>query len=68
MSIESFIREIESRKKTEIESFEKEFNDKKTEIETKKNETIKDLSENYDKESKTRSERESARIIESGKL
>mgnify|MGYP001303196057 CR=1 FL=1 len=68
MSIESFIREIESRKKTEIESFEKEFNDKKTELETKKNETIKDLSENYDKESKTRSERESARIIESGKL
>ena len=56
MSIESFIREIESRQKTEIESFEKEFNEKKTEIETKKNETIKDLSENYEKESKTRSD------------
>ena len=68
MSIESFIREIESRKKTEIESFENEFNKKKSDIETEKNATVKEMSENYEKESKARSERESARIIEGGKL
>ena len=68
MSIESFIREIESRKKAEIESFENEFNKKKSDIETEKNATVKEMSENYEKESKARSERESARIIEGGKL
>ena len=68
MSIESFIREIEGRKKTEIESLENEFNSKTAEIETKKNATLQEISENYEKESKKRSERESARIIESGKL
>ena len=68
MSIESFIREIETRKKTEIESFESEFNKKKSDIETEKNATVKEMSENYEKESKARSERESARIIEGGKL
>ena len=48
MSIESFIREIESRKKTEIESFENEFNKKKSDIETEKNATVKEMSENYE--------------------
>ena len=68
MSIESFIREIESRKKKDIESFETELNKKKSEIETKKNTMLKEISEKYEKEAKSRSERESARIIESAKL
>ena len=68
MSIESFIREIEDRKKTEIESLENEFKERTTELETEKNATLQELSENYEKESKIRSDRESARIIEGGKL
>ena len=68
MSIESFIREIEDRKKSEIKSLESEFNSKTAEIETEKNATLQELSENYEKESKIRSDRESARIIEGGKL
>ena len=68
MSIESFIREIEGRKKTEIESLESEFNEKTSKMETEKNSTLQELSENYEKESKISSDRESARIIEGGKL
>ena len=68
MSIESFIREIEDRKKSEIKSLESEFNSKTAEIETEKIATLQELSENYEKESKIRSDRESARIIEGGKL
>ena len=66
MSIESFIREIEDRKKSEIKSLESEFNLKTAEIETEKNATLQELSENYEKESKIRSDREAARIIEDG--
>ena len=68
MSIESFIREIEGRKKAEIESSQNEFNEKTAKIETEKNATLQEISENYEKESKIRSDRESARIIEGGKL
>ena len=50
MSIESFIREIETRKKTEIESLENEFKERTTELETEKNATLQELSENYEKE------------------
>ena len=52
MSIESFIREIEDRKKSEIKSLESEFNSKTAEIETEKIATLQELSENYEKESK----------------
>ena len=68
MSIESFIREIEDRKKSEIKSLESEFNEKTSKMETEKNATLQELSENYEKESKIRSDREAARIIEGGKL
>jgi len=68
MSIDSFILEIDSRKKNEIESLDKELEEKKAAIESKKNSTIKEFQERYANEAKIRSEREASRIIESGKL
>lgn len=68
MSIDSFILEIDSRKKNEIEVLDKELEEKKATIESKKNSTIKEFQERYANEAKIRSERETARIIEAGKL
>ena len=68
MSIETFIQEIESRKKSDMSTLEKELNEKKSEIEDKKNTAIQELKDNYDKEAKSRSDREAARILEGGKL
>ncbi len=68
MSIENFLHEMENRKKKEITNFDKELDDKKSAAETKKNTTIKEIQEHYSKEAKIKSERESSRIIEGGKL
>jgi len=68
MSIDSFILEIDNRKKNEIEILDKELEEKKAAIESKKNSTIKEFQERYANEAKIRSEREAARIIEAGKL
>jgi vacuolar-type H+-ATPase subunit E/Vma4 len=68
MSIDSFILEIENRKKNEIEVLDKELEDKKVAIESKKSSTVKELQERYANEAKIRFERETARIIEGGKL
>ena len=68
MSIDTFLHEIENRKKKDIENLNKELNDKKSATETKKNTAIKELQEHYSKEAKIKSERESSRIIEAGKL
>ena len=68
MSIEIFIQEIESRKKSDMSTLEKELNEKKSEIEDKKNTVVQELKDNYEKEAKSRSDREAARILEGGKL
>ncbi len=68
MSIDIFLQEIESRKKKDISNIDKEFDDKKSEIETKKNTAVKELQEQFSKEAKTTSEKEASRIIEAGKL
>ncbi len=68
MSIDIFLDEIESRKKKEINDLDKEFDDKKSEAEIKKNTTIKELEEHYSKEAKTKSEKEASKIVEAGKL
>jgi len=49
LSIDIFLQEIESRKKKDISNIDKEFDDKKSEIETKKNTTIKELQEHFTK-------------------
>ncbi len=68
MSIDIFLQEIESRKKKDISNIDKEFDDKKSEIETKKNTAVKELQEHFSKEAKTNSEKKASRIIEAGKL
>ena len=68
MSIDIFLQEIESRKKKDISNIDREFDDKKSEIETKKNTAIKELQEHFSRESKTNSEKKASRIIEAGKL
>ena len=68
MSIDTFVLEIENKKKQDIENLDKELHDKKLEIETKKNTTTKELQEHYANDARIKSERESARIIEAGKL
>jgi len=68
VNIDTFLHEIEDRKKNDIDKLDKEFNDKKSETELKKNTTIKELQEQYSKNAKTKSEREASRIVEAGKL
>jgi len=68
MSIETFLLEIENRKKKEIESLEKDLAEKKSKLQTEMNITVKEIQEKFANESKIKSEREYARIIEAGKL
>lgn len=68
MSIDSFVLEIENRKKKDIETLDKESDEKKTAIESKKSTAIKELQESYANEAKIKSDREAARIVEAGKL
>jgi len=68
VSIDTFIDEIENRKKNDLADLDKKLNDKKSETEGKKNSAVKELKENYANEAKTKAEREGARIVEAGKL
>ena len=68
LSIDTFIQEIETRKKNDLAELDKKLNDKKSETNTKKNSAIKDLKDNYANEANTKAEREGARIVEAGKL
>ncbi len=68
LSVDTFIQEIESRKKNDLAELDKKLNDKKSEIDSQKNTAVKELKQNYENEAKTKAEREGARIIEAGKL
>lgn len=68
MSIETFLLEIENRKKREIDSLDKDLAEKKSKLETELNITVKEIQEKFANEAKVKSEREYARIIEAGKL
>ena len=68
MSIDTFIQEIETRKKNDLAELDKKLNDKKSEIDAKKNSQVKQLKEKYTNEAKTKADREGARIVEAGKL
>jgi len=68
MSIETFLLEIENRKKREIESLEKDLTEKKSKLQTEMNITVKEIQEKFANEAKIKSEREYARIIEAAKL
>src|SRR5207249_9089081 len=68
MSIETFLLEIENRKKREIEGLEKDLTEKKAKLQAEMNYTVKEIQERFANEAKIKSEREYARIIEAAKL
>lgn len=68
MSIETFIQEIENRKRKELEGLEKGLTEKKSKLQSEMNHTIKEIQERFSTEAKIKSEREQARIIEASKL
>ncbi len=68
MSIDIFLHEIENRKKNDITNIDKEFDDKKSETEIKKNTAVKGIQERYSNEAKIKSVKEASKIVEAGKL
>jgi V/A-type H+/Na+-transporting ATPase subunit E len=66
--LDIFIQEIENRKEREISLLESTLVEKKAEIKHKKENTIKELQEQYIQEAKVKSQKESARIVEAAKL
>ena len=68
MSIETFIQEIENRKRKEIENMEKDLQENKSKLQAEMNHTIQETQERFSIEAKVKSEREQARIIEASKL
>ena len=68
MSIETFIQEIENRKRKEIENMEKDLQENKSKLQAETNHTIQETQERFSIEAKVKSEREQARIIEASKL
>ena len=68
MSIETFLLEIENRKKRELESLDKDLADKKSKLQNEMDMTVREIQEKFANEAKIKSEREHARIIEAAKL
>ncbi len=68
MSIETFLLEIENRKKRDLEKLNKELDEKGTAIQNERDAQIREIKENFANEAKLKSEREFARIIEAAKL
>ena len=64
MSIDTFIQEIETRKKNDLAELDKKLNDKKSETDAKKNSQVKELKEKYANEAKTKADREGAIRVE----
>ena len=68
MSIETFLLEIENRKKRDLARLNKELDEKGTAIQKQRDAQIKEIQEHFANEAKLKSERELARIIESARL
>ena len=68
MSIETFIEEINSRKRRELEALNTRLAEEKTALQIKKDNTMKDIHEYFSNEAKLKSEREAARIVEAARL
>lgn len=68
MSIETFLLEIENRKKREMESLDKEYSERRSKLQAELDITLREIQEKFAHEAKVRSEREHARIIEAAKL
>ena len=68
MSIETFVLEIENRKKKDIENLDEELAQKKVALQNKRDTAIREIQESALKEAKIKSERETARLIEAARL
>jgi len=68
MSIETFIEEINGRKRRELEALITRLAEEKTSLQIKKDNTIKEIHEFFSNEARLKSEREAARIVEAARL
>ena len=68
MSIETFVLEIENRKKKDIENLDAESSQKKIALQNKIDAAVKETQEYALKEAKIKSEKETARLIEAARL
>jgi len=67
-SLDTFIQEIEKRKENEINLLERTLAEKKAEITRTKETNVKQLQEHYREESRVKSSKEAAKIVEAAKL
>jgi vacuolar-type H+-ATPase subunit E/Vma4 len=68
LSAEIFLKEIENRKRRELESLEKELAEKKEVLLREKNSRVQELQERYMREARLKAEREYTRIVEAARL
>lgn len=68
MSAETFLREIENRKRKELEALDRELAEKKEASLREKNVRVQELNERYKREARIKSEREATRIVEAAHL
>ena len=68
MSAETFLREIENRKRKELEALDRDLAEKKEALLRDKNVRIQELQERYKREARLKSEREATRIVEAARL
>ena len=68
MSTESFLQEIESRKKQELHALDLRLAGEKAALEGKKENTISKIHRYYENEARIKSQREAAKIVEAARL
>jgi len=68
LSAETFLREIENRKRKELEALDRDLAEKKEALLRDKNVRIQELQERYKREARLKSEREATRIVEAARL
>lgn len=68
MSAETFLREIENRKRRELEALDRELAEKKEALLRDRNARVQELQERYKKEAHLKSEREATKIVEAARL
>lgn len=68
MSVDTFLREIENRKRRELEALDRELTEKKEALLRDKSTRVQELQERYKREAHIKSEREYTRIVEAGRL
>lgn len=68
MSAETFLSEIENRKRRELEALDRELAAKKEALLRDRNARVQELKERYQREAHLKSEREATRIVEAARL